>query len=136
MRRLVSIPVALLLSFIVAGTAFASICGNESKPQDKGQHSQLWINFVTGSVTVVNGTPNGSLRGGYVDVFLDFDGGGVDCVIDDTFILSEHKIGHIAPGQLLDELGLAVNPAVHRFTNPGGSDAGVGFADASAGCFG
>jgi len=135
MRRLVSLPIAVLMSLLIAGTTLASICGNESKQAGKGQHSELWIDFSTEppTVTVVNGNAAGHLRGGYVDVYLDFDGGGVDCIIEDTFIMSEHKVGHIAPGQLLD--GLGINPAVHRGNNPGGEGAGVGFANASAGCF-
>ena len=134
MRRLVSIPAAVLLSMLVVSTTLASICGNNSKPAGSGQQSELWIDFSTSppTVTVVNGTPTGHLRGGFVDVFLDFDGGGVDCMIDDTFIMSEHEIGHIATGQLVE--GLGVNPAVHRGNDPGGADAGVGFAQTSAGC--
>jgi hypothetical protein len=134
MRRLVSLPIAVLLSLIIAGTAFASICGNESKPEGNGQHATLWVDLSTFEVTILEGAnAAGKLTGAYVDVFLDFDGDGTaDCVINDTFILSEHEIGHIAAGQLLE--GLAVNPAVHRGNNPGGSDAGVGFAATEGAC--
>ena len=134
MRRLVSIPSAVLLSLLLAGTVLASICGNESKPEGAGQHAEIWIDFSTTpepTVTIVGANAAGKLTGGFVDVYLDFDGGGVDCFIDDTFILSEHTLGHISPGQLLE--GLAINPAVHSGNNPGGADAGVGFA-ATEGC--
>ena len=133
MRRLVSIPIAVLMSLLIVSTALASICGNESKPQNKGQHATLWFNLATGELVDSEGlTAGGNIPGGYVDVHLDFDGDGAfDCFIDDTFLLSEHKVGHIAVGQLLE--GLAINPAVHRGNNPGGDDAGVGFA-ATAGC--
>jgi hypothetical protein len=134
MRRLVSLPIAVLMSLIIAGTAFASICGNESKPEGSGQHATLWVDLATFEVTILEGAnAAGKLTGGYVDVFLDFDGDGVeDCFINDTFILSEHEIGHIAAGQLLE--GLAVNPAVHRGNNPGGGDSGVGFAETEGLC--
>jgi hypothetical protein len=132
MRRLVSIPAAALASLLIASTAFASICGNDSKPADNGQHSELWVDFTTAppTITVVNGTPNGHLRGGFADVYLislPTPDGPLDCFIDDTFIMSEHKVGHIAPGQLFE--GLGIIPAVHRGNDPGGTDSGVGFAD-------
>jgi len=135
MRRLVSVPAAVLLSLLIASTALASICGNESNKANAGQQSELWIDFTTSppTITVVNGNRQGHLRGGFVDVYLDFNGGGVDCFIDDTFIMSEHKVGHIAPGQFFE--GLGVNPAVHRGNNPGGLGNGVGFASATGpGC--
>ena len=133
MRRLVSIPIAVLMSLLIVSTALASICGNESKPEGKGQHATLWFNLATEQLVDSEGlTARGTVPGGYVDVYLDFDGNGTfDCFIDDTFVLSEHKVGHIAVGQLLE--GLAINPAVHRGNNPGGGDRGVGFA-ATVGC--
>ncbi len=133
MRRLVSIPIAALMSLLIVSTALASFCGNESKPQGRGQHAILWFNLATGELVDSEGlTARGTVPGGFVDVHLDFNGDGTfDCFIDDTFLLSEHKVGHIAVGQLLE--GLAINPAVHRGNNPGGDDAGVGFA-VTAGC--
>lgn len=127
MRRLVSLPIAVLLSLLMAGTALASFCGNDSKPGGAGQKAVLWVNIAAETVTVVEGANRGGrLTGGFVDVYLDFDGNGsAECFIDDTYLLSEHELGHIAAGQLLD--GLAVNPAIHRGNNPGGSH-GMGFA--------
>jgi hypothetical protein len=132
MRRLVSIPIAVLMSLLIVSTAFASFCGNDSKPQGKGQQATLWFNLATGDLVDSEGlTARGTVPGGFVDVHLDFNGDGTfDCFIDDTFVLSEHKLGHIAAGQLLE--GLAVNPAIHHGNNPGG-DSGVGFAD-TVGC--
>ena len=134
MRRLVSVPIAALMSLLIVSTALAAFCGNESKPQGRGQHATLWFNLATGELVDSEGlTAGGTVPGGFVDVHLDFDGDGTfDCFIDDTFLLSEHQIGHIAPGQALCEPPLAVNPAVHHGNNPGGDDAGVGFA--VAGC--
>ena len=133
MRRLVSIPIAALMSLLIVSTALASFCGNDSKPQGKGQHATLWYDLDAGVLVASEGlTARGTVPGGFVDVHLDFDGDGTfDCFIDDTFVLSEHKLGHIAAGQLLE--GLAINPAVHHGNNPGGDDSGVGFA-ATDGC--
>ena len=119
MRRLVSIPIAVLMSLLIVSTALASICGNESKPQDRGQHATLWFNLATGGWSTVEGlTAGGNIPGGYVDVHLDFNGDGpFDCFIDDTFLLSEHKVGHIAVGQLLE--GLAINPGRPSRQRPG-----------------
>lgn len=126
MRRLASLPIALFMTLVITSAALASFCGNDSKGADRGQHATLWVTIATGEVVVDGGNAQGKLTGGFVDVYLDFPpSAGFDCFIDDTYILSEHEIGHIAAGQLLD--GLAVNPAVHRGNNPGGS-AGVGFA--------
>ena len=135
MRRLVSIPIAVLMSLIIAGTALASFCGNESKRDGAGQHATLWVDLSTAppTQTIIEGAnAAGKVTGGFVDVHLDFNGDGVsDCFINDTYFISEHS-GHIAPGQDLD--GLAVVPAVHKGRNPGGDSAGVGFAELSAGC--
>ena len=140
MRRLVSIPIAALLSLLIVSTAFASFCGNESKTAGAGQHAVLLVDLSTTpeTVTIVSGAnAAGKVTGGFVDVQLDFNGDGIgDCIIDDTYFISEHS-GHVAPGQ--DDGGLAVNPAVHRGQhpdgNPGQDTTGVGFAQLSAGCF-
>lgn len=143
MRRLVSVPIAVLLSLIITGTALAAFCGNESKQADKGQHATLLVNLAVSPPTqtiLEGGTPSGNVTGGFVDVLLDFNGDGIgDCLIDDTFVLSEHQLFHIAPGQALEvgpDAFLAVNPAVHRGQhpdgNPGTDGTGVGFA--AAGC--
>ena len=130
MRRLVSIPIALLMSLLIVSTAFAAFCGNESKPQGSGQHSTQFVNLVTGEITIEGGNAAGKVIGGFVDVYLDVDGDGTDdCFINDTYFISEHS-GHIAPGQNLFDL--AVLPAVHRFENPGGGGAGAGFAELTA----
>lgn len=138
MRRLVSLPSGVLLSLLVASTAFASFCGNESKQGGAGQFATLWIDFAHQTAVITDGGAEvNRVRGGFIDVNLDFDGDGTsDCFIDDTFVLSEHTLGHVAPGQLFEML--AVNPAVHRGQhpdgNPGQDDTGVGFAALSGGC--
>ena len=148
MRRLVSVPAAVLLSLLITSTALASFCGNESKPEGAGQHTVLWIAFTAAgppTVTILEGgNANGKVTGGFVDVHLDFDDDGTaDCVINDTYFMSEHReFFFVAPGQAF-ELGpgevLAVLPAVHRGNhpdgNPGSDTTGAGFAEAvGAGC--
>jgi hypothetical protein len=130
-RPLLALPVALLLSLLVAGTAFATHCGNASKPDGAGQHALIVVDLGTGGIVYAEGlNKNGKLRGGFIDVYLDFDGDSMpsagDCVINDTYILSEHS-GRAAPGQ--NDGGLAVIPSVIRFADPGGSGNGVGFAE-------
>lgn len=137
MRRLVSIPIAVLMSLLIASTALASFCGNESKPEGKGQFATLWVNTTTGSVLITeDGQPVDRVRGGFVDTYLDFNNDGVwDCFIDDTYFISEHKgIGEVAPGQAFGDPAhpLAVLPAIHRGGhpdgNPGHATSGAGFA--------
>jgi hypothetical protein len=138
MRRIVALPLALLMCLVVAGSAFAAFCGVDSKPTDKGagQKLVLWVDLAAGTQTALAGTnANGKWTGGFADVHLDFDGDGTaECFIEDTFIMSEHS-GHIAPGQ--DFFGLAVNPGVtngfERGVDPGG-DNGVGEAELSGFC--
>jgi hypothetical protein len=142
MRRLVSVPIALLMSLLVVGTTLAAFCGNESKQDGAGQHAVLLVDLSTSpeTITILSGAnAAGNVTGGFVDVQLDFNGDGIgDCFIDDTYFISEHS-GQIAPGQALGEPPLAVNPAIHRGQhpdgNPGQETTGVGFAELSAGCF-
>ena len=134
MRRLVSVPAAVLLSLLLTSTVFAAFCGNDSKQEDAGQHTTYIVNLAASPPTVTfleGGNPTGNVTGGFVDVWLDFNGDGIgDCFIDDTFVLSEHELFHVAPGQ--DFEMLAVNPAVHRGRHPDGDPGtdgtGVGFA--------
>ena len=144
MRRLVSIPIAALMSLLIVSTAFASFCGNESKKDGAGQHAVLLVDLsvVPETVTVLSGTnAAGKITGGFVDVWLDFNGDGTgECLINDTYFISEHS-GSIAPGQAFEDAPghfLAVNPAVHRGRhpdgNPGQDTTGVGFASLSGAC--
>ncbi len=132
-RSFLAVPVALLLSLVVAGTAFATHCGNESKQAGAGQHQTILANPVTGEfIFLEGGNEAGKFRGAFLDVYLDFDGSGDvssgDGFIDDTYIISQHS-GRAAPGQ--DDGGLAVIPSILRGTDPGGPGKGVGFASFS-----
>jgi hypothetical protein len=132
-RSLLAVPLALLLSLLVAGTALATHCGNDSKTSGAGQHQTILVNVATGSFTFLEGgREDGKFRGAFVDVYLDFDFSGDvssgDGFIDDTYIASQHS-GRAAPGQ--DEEGLAVIPNILRGTDPSGPDHGVGFASFS-----
>ena len=131
-RSLLAVPLALLLSFLLAGTAFATHCGNDSKKDGAGQHLVILVNPETGRPTILEGAnAAGRFTGGYADVYLDFDFSGTissgDGHIDDTLLISEHSFKD-PPGQ--NEEGLAVLPPIIRGSNPGG-DHGAGFADFS-----
>ena len=132
-RQFLAVPSAILLSLAVAGTALGAFCTSESKQDGAGQKVVLWVDLSTTpeTVTVLAGAnAAGKLTGGFADVNLDFNGDGTaDCVINDTFLISEHS-GSVAPGQ--DFFGLAVNPGVQNGIahgrDPGGAN-GVGEAD-------
>ena len=132
-RSLFAVPLALLLSLLVAGTAFATHCGNESKQAGAGQLQTILVDPVSGAFTFIEGgRADGKFRGAFLDVYLDFDLSGDvspgDGFIDDTYIVSQHS-GRAAPGQ--DEDGLAVIPNILRGTDPAGPGKGVGFASFS-----
>ena len=132
-RSFIAIPLALLLSAIVAGTAFATHCGVESKQAGAGQLQTILANPATGAYTFLKGgNAAGKFRGAFLDVYLDFDFSGDvssgDGFIDDTFIISLHS-GRAAPGQ--DDGGLSVIPSILRGTDPAGPGKGVGFASIS-----
>jgi hypothetical protein len=132
-RSLLALPLALLLSLLVAGTAFATHCGNESKTAGAGQLQTILANPATGAFTFLEGgNAAGKFRGAFLDVYLDFDFSGDvstgDGFIDDTYILSLHS-GRAAPGQ--DDGGLSVIPSILRGTDPAGPGKGVGFASFS-----
>jgi hypothetical protein len=132
-RSLLALPLALLLSILVAGTAFATHCGNESKQAGAGQLQTILVNPESGAFTFLEGgNAAGKFRGAFLDVYLDFDVSGDvssgDGFIDDTFIISLHS-GRAAPGQ--DDGGLSVIPSILRGTDPAGPGKGVGFASFS-----
>lgn len=132
-RSFLAVPLALLLSVLVAGTAFATHCGNDSKQAGAGQHQTILVNPATGAFTFLEGgNAAGTFRGAFLDVYLDFDLSGDvssgDGFIDDTYIVSQHS-GRAAPGQ--NEDGLAVLPNILRGTDPSGPGNGVGFASFS-----
>jgi hypothetical protein len=132
-RSLLAVPLALLLSLVVAGTAFATHCGNDSKQAGAGQLQTILVNPADGSYTFLEGgNAAGKFRGAFLDVYLDFDLSGDvssgDGFIDDTYIISLHS-GKASPGQ--DDGGLPAIPSILRGTDPSGPDHGVGFADFS-----
>ena len=134
LRRLMALPAAVLLSLVVVGTAFATHCGNTSKPDGAGQHVVILVNPVTEEVTPIAGfNANGKFTGGFADVYIDLNLDGVissgDLKINDTYLLSQHS-GTASPGQD-DGDGLAVLPNIIRGDDPAGALHGAGFADVS-----
>jgi hypothetical protein len=137
-RHVLALPAALLLSVLVAGTAFATHCGNASKQSGAGQHVVILVDPVTETITPIAGfNAAGRFTGAYADVWIDVDLSGTptaaDCVINDTYLVSMHA-GRVAPGQDGGD-DLAVIPNVLRGEDPGGPENGVGFAELSASCF-
>jgi hypothetical protein len=132
-RSFLALPLALLLSLLIAGTAFATHCGNENKQAGAGQLQTILVDPASGQFTFLEGGNDaGKFRGAFIDVYLDFDFSGDvssgDGFIDDTYVLSQHS-GRAAPGQ--EEDGLAVIPSILRGTDPAGPGKGVGFASFS-----
>src|SRR6188508_3182605 len=132
MRRfLIAVPIATLLSVFIAGTAFATHCAVDNKPDGAGQRTVILVNPVTEAVTPLSGVnAAGRFTGGFVDVYLDFDLSGTvsagDGKINDTFLISLHS-GHAAPGQAAGDLPAI--PSILRGIDRAGPDHGVGFAD-------
>ena len=130
-RSFIAIPVAMLLSLAVAGSVLATHCTVNNKPDGAGQRAVILVNPSNGSFEILAGAnAAGKFTGGFVDVYLDFDGSGDvstgDGKINDTFLISFHS-GHAAPGQ--DEGGLPAIPAILREYDPAGPNHGVGFAE-------
>jgi hypothetical protein len=128
MRRLLtSLGSALLLTFVVAGSAFAGHCINESKPDGAGVHGAVLINPFTEAVSFDGLNAGGKLPGGFADIYLDFDQSGTLTegdvqVEDDVFLISNHS--HKAnPAQGVP----GVLPPMLAGRDPGGEGRGVGF---------
>ena len=127
MRRiLISTGAAALMTFAVAGSAFAAHCTNESKQAGAGNHTIVLINPVTEAPTFLGANAAGRLTGGFADVYLDLDLSGTlsdgDLEIeDDVFLVANHS-GKLNPAQGAP----AVLPPVGDGRDPGGEGHGVG----------
>ena len=128
-RLLISLGSALTLTFVIAGSAFAAHCVNESKPDGAGVHGTVLLDPVTFQPTFIGENNGGRLPGGFADVYIDADDSGTlnegDIQIeDDIFLISNHshKLNPAqgAPGIL---------PPVIRGADPGGDGRGVGIHD-------
>jgi hypothetical protein len=121
------------MTVLLAGTAFATHCGNDSKKDGAGQHVVLLVNPVTEAFTPLAGAnAAGRLTGAFADVYIDLNMDGEissgDLLINDTYLVSMHS-GRAAPGQ--NSFGLAVLPSILRGDDPAGNARGIGFADVS-----
>ncbi len=131
MRRvLISFGSALLLTFAIAGSAFAAHCINERKPEGAGVQGNVLINpfDFTAPPTFEGANAAGRLPGGFADVYLDFDLSGTltegDVQIEnDIFLISNHSHkANPAQGQP------GVLPQILDGRDPGGEGRGVGVA--------
>jgi hypothetical protein len=129
-RALISLGSALLLTFVIAGSAFAAHCINESKPEGAGVQGNVLINPFdqTAPPTFEGANAAGRLPGGFADVYLDFDLSGTvtagDVQIEnDIFLISNHSHkANPAQGQP------GVLPPILDRRDPGGEGRGVGVA--------
>ena len=128
MRRLLSIPIAALMSLLIAGTAFAAFCGNDSKLDGAGQTAVTGLPSTRPPRQLHRRSPSSRARTPAEAQ------GRVRRPSSSTSTVTVRRIASSTtrsscpstrsdtsrPGQVLD--GLAVNPAVHRGHNPGGQD--------------
>jgi hypothetical protein len=128
MRRIaLSLGSAVLLTFAIAGSAFAAHCINESKQDGAGVHGVVLINPVdpAAAPTFIGANAGGRLPGGFADVYLDLDLSGTltegDLQVEnDIFLISNHSHrDNPAQGQP------GVLPSAAQ--DPGGEHHGVGF---------
>lgn len=130
MRRvLLGLGSASLLTLVLAGSAFAAHCTNESNPEGVGVHGTVLINPYTDATTFLGTNAAGRLTGGFVDVWLDFDQSGTVSagdvqVEDDVFVVANHSFrSNPAMGEP------AILPPVGAGMDPGGDGHGVGTGD-------
>ena len=97
MRRvLISLGSALALTFVIAGSAFAAHCVNESKQAGAGVHGAVLLDPVTFEATFEGANAGGKLPGGFADVYIDADDSGPlpeanIQIEDDIFLISNHS---------------------------------------------
>ena len=129
MRRIVvSLVSATLLTVVLAGTAFAAHCINESKQPGAGNHVTVLINPVTEAATFIGANAAGRLTGGFADVYIDADLSGTltaaDVQIEDDIFLVANHSGKLNPAQGAP----AILPPILDGRDPGGDGHGVGVA--------
>ena len=128
-RLLISLGSALALTFVIAGSAFAAHCVNESKPDGAGVQGTVLLDPVTFEATFVGVNNGGRLPGGFADVYIDADDSGTltdaDIQIeDDIFLISNHS-HKLNPAQGVP----GILPPVLNGADPGGDGRGVGTRD-------
>jgi hypothetical protein len=122
-RSLVLVALVAALLVMGAAPAFAAHCINQSKPDGAGNLTTVIIDVATDEASFEGANAAGKPRGGFTDVYLDFDGDGVGDlqVEDDVFLIANHS-GKANPAQ--------GEPAVLPGASKNGSpDHGVGFAE-------
>ena len=132
-RSLLAVPLALLLSLVVAGTAFATHCGNESKKAGAGQLQTILVNPGTGAYTFLEGgNAAGRFRGAFLDVYLDFDLSGTSAPATASSMTRTSSACTAArPHRARTTGASAAIPSILRGTDPAGPGKGVGFASFS-----
>jgi hypothetical protein len=130
-RLLISLGSALALTFVIAGSAFAAHCVNESKPDGAGVRGAVLLDPVTFEATFVGLNSGGKLPGGFADLYIDADDSGTVSEGDihleggaDVFLISNHS--HKANSA---QGAPAILPPVLNGADPGGDGRGVGTND-------
>lgn len=132
MRRvLISLGSALALTFVIAGSAFAAHCVNESKPAGAGVRGAVLLDPVTFEASFDGANAAGRLPGGFANVYIDADDSGTLTAADipleggaDIFLISNHSHKN-NPAQGIP----GVLPPVLNEMDPGGEGRGIGAAD-------
>ena len=128
-RLLISLGSALALTFVIAGSAFAAHCVNESKRDGAGVQGAVLLDPVTFEATFVGTNAGGKLPGGFADVYIDADDSGTlsegDIQIEDDIFLASNHSHKLNPAQGAP----GVLPPVLRGADPGGDGRGVGTND-------
>jgi hypothetical protein len=130
MRRvLISLGSALALTFVIAGSAFAAHCVNESKREGAGVQGTVLLDPVTFEATFVGLNSGGKLPGGFADVYIDADDSGTltegDIQIENDIFLASNHSHKLNPAQGAP----AILPPVLNGADPGGDGRGVGTND-------
>ena len=131
MRRVfVSFGAAAALALVIAGTAFAAHCVNESKQAGAGVHGAILLDGVTFQpIAFIGINAGGVVPGGFADVYIDADGTGTltegDFLAEDDIFLAANHSHKANPAQGVP----AVLPPVLAERDPGGDGRGVGTND-------
>ena len=129
MRRLLfSAGSAMLLTFAIAGSAFAAHCINENKPEGAGVHGVVLLDPVTFAPTLLGANPGCLPPGGFTDTYIDVDDSGTlteaDVQIENDVFLISNRSHKENPAQGIP----AVLPSVQDDRDPAGPGRGVGVA--------
>ncbi|MDQ3778017.1 MAG: hypothetical protein M3310_04010 [Actinomycetota bacterium] len=114
MRKTAALGAALALFLVSAGSAYATHCAVVKKPIGSGEAGTATVNVVTGvfTITSLNLTPSGHMRGNFLTVTVVGPGGSV---LDVVSVFGKKDL-----------------PEGAHLSGPGGPCDGVGIDDLAA----